>query len=83
MTLDTITPCIKIQKVNGMMGMDMYIEYQDNITVTEMSGEVTTGILFDLELGTDEEMDDVLVVKTKSGDLKKIGTSWILDIDSI
>lgn len=83
MIVTSITPSIRVEKQSGIAGMDMYIEYGEDVIVTETSGDVTKGFLFNLELSSDEEVDDILVVKTESGNLKEIGISYIADIDSL
>lgn len=83
MIVTSITPSIRVEKQSGFAGMDMYIDYGEDVIVTETSGNVTKGFLFDLELSSDEEADDILVIQTESGNLKEIGISYIVDIDSI
>ncbi|MCM6827912.1 MAG: hypothetical protein SOH50_01490 [Leuconostoc mesenteroides] len=83
MIVTNITPSIRVEKQSGIAGMDMYIEYGEDVIVTETSGDVTKGFLCDFELSSDEEADDILVIKTESGDLKEIGISYITDIDSL
>ena len=83
MIVTSITPSIRVEKQSGIAGMDMYIDYGEDVIVTEISGDITKGFLFDLELSSDEEADDILVIKTESGNLKEIGISYIVDIDSI
>lgn len=78
-----VVTSIKVEKQSGIAGMDMYIEYGEDIIVTETSGDVAKGFLFNLELSSDEEADDILVIKTESGNLKEIGISYIADIDSL
>jgi len=79
----SITPSIRVEKQSGIAGMDMYIQYGEDMIVTETSGDVTKRFLFNLELSSDEETDDILVIKTESGNLKEIRISYIVDIDSL
>lgn len=81
MVVTSITPSIRVEKQSGIAGMDMYIDYGDDIIVTDTSGNVIKGILFDFELGSDEEEDDILVIKSESGDHKQIGVSYITSIN--
>lgn len=82
MEIISITPAIKIVKENNMAGCDMYITLGDNIRVTDCEGRTFTGIFLYMELGKDEEEDDLIVLDIGDGNVE-IQCSWITDIEEV
>lgn len=81
MVVTSIIPCVKVTKENNMSGIDMYIEPGDHIKITDYEDSIFTGKLLFMELGKDEEEDDILYILLDNGKRIDIGTSYIKDID--
>ncbi|MDD3362780.1 MAG: hypothetical protein PHW34_14025 [Hespellia sp.] len=82
MEITSITPAIRVVKESGMAGCDMYISFGDNIRVTDIEGRIFTGIFFYMELGKNEEEDDVIVLGI-GNDNVEIQCSYIKNIEEV
>lgn len=80
MTVTSITPAIKVVKESGMMGCDMYIAYGDKIRVTDIEGNEFVGEFLYMELGTDEEEDDALILDV-DGKNVAVQSSWVVELE--
>jgi len=81
MVITSIIPCIKVTKENNMSGIDMYIELGDRIKIIDNEDNTFIGILSFIELGKDEEDDDIIYLLLDNEKVINIGISYIKDID--
>lgn len=83
MIVTNIMPCIKVTKENNMSGMDIYIDLGSKIRVTDDKGKRVEGRVLFLELGKDEEEDDMLYLLLDNEKQFSIGISYIVDIEEL
>lgn len=81
MVVTSIVPCIKVTKENNMSGMDMYIELGEHIKITDNKDNIFIGKLSFIELGKDEEEDDIIYLLLDNEKVINIGISYIEDIE--
>lgn len=81
MVVTNIVPCIKVTKENNMSGFDMYIELGERIKITDNKDNIFIGKLSFIELGKDEEEDDIIYLLLDNEKAINIGISYIEDID--
>lgn len=81
MLITNIVPCIKVTKENNMSGIDMYIELGARVKIIDNEDNTFIGTLSFIELGIDEEEDDIIVLLLDTEKVINIGISYIKDID--
>lgn len=81
MVVTSIVPCIKVTKENNMSGIDMYIELGERIKITDNKDNIFIGKLSFIELGKDEEEDDIIYLLLDNEKVINIGISYIEDIE--
>lgn len=81
MVVTSIVPCIKVTKENNMSGIDMYIELGERIKITDNKDKIFIGKLSFIELGKDEEEDDIIYLLLDNEKIINIGISYIEDIE--
>lgn len=81
MVITNIVPCIKVTKENNMSGIDMYIELGERVKIIDNEDNTFIGILSFIELGIDEEEDDIIDLLLDNEKVINIGISYIKDID--
>lgn len=81
MVVTNIVPCIKVTKENNMSGIDMYIELGERIKITDNKDNIFIGKLSFIELGKDEEEDDIIYLLLDNEKVINIGISYIEDIE--
>ncbi len=77
MIVTNIVPCIKVTRENKLAGMDIYIEYDDEIKVT-YNGSIVKGIFKNYLIEGDVEF---LVLLLDNGEILKINSFDIEDIE--
>lgn len=77
MIVTNIVPCIKVTRENKLAGMDIYIEYDDEIKVT-YNGSIVKGIFKNYLIEGDGEF---LILLLDNGEILKINSFDIEDIE--
>jgi hypothetical protein len=81
MVVTNIVPCIKVTKESNMSGVDMYLEIGDHIKVIDNEDNIFLGRLSFIELGIDEDEDDVIHITLDNDKVVSIEVSKINDLD--
>lgn len=83
MKITDIEPCIKITKEDENQGMEMYVEFGDQIRITDNDGVKTEGRFYYFESGSEVEDDDMIYIVLEDENQYSIGVSLIADIEKI
>lgn len=83
MKITDIEPCIKISKEEENQGVEMYVEFSDQIRITDNDGVKTEGRFYYFESGSEVEDDDVIYIVLEDENQYSIGVSLIADIEKI
>ena len=83
MVVTSIMPCIKVTKENNMSGMNMYIDLGDKVRITDNKDNVIVGRVLFMELGKDEEEDDMIFLLLENEKQFSIGVSYIIDLEMV
>lgn len=83
MKITDIEPCIKISKEDENQGVEMYVEFGDQIRITDNDGVKTEGRFYYFESGSEVEDDDVIYIVLEDENQYSIGVSLIADIEKI
>jgi hypothetical protein len=83
MLVTNIVPCIKVTKESNMSGCDSYIELGEHIKIRDNKNNIFVGRLSFIELGKDEEEEDVISILTDDEEIVDIGMSYIEDIEAV
>lgn len=83
MKITDIEPCIKISKEEENQGVEMYVEFGDQIRITDNDGVKTEGRFYYFESGSEVEDDDMIYIVLEDENQYSIGVSLIADIEKI
>lgn len=83
MKITDIEPCIKVTKEDEDQGMEMYVEFGDQIRITDIDGVKTEGRFYYFESGSEVEDDDMIYIVLEDENQFSIGVSFIADIEKI
>ncbi len=83
MKITDIEPCIKVTKINENQEFGIYIEFGDQIRITDNDGVKTEGRFFLFESGSEVEDDDMIFIVLEDENQLSIGVSLISDIEKI
>jgi hypothetical protein len=83
MKITDIEPCIKVTKEDEDQGMEMYVEFGDQIRITDNDGVKTEGRFYYFESGSEVEDDDMIYIVLEDENQFSIGVSFIADIEKI
>lgn len=83
MKITDIEPCIKVTKEDEDQGMEMYVEFGDQIRITDNDGAKTEGRFYYFESGSEVEDDDMIYIVLEDENQFSIGVSFIADIEKI
>lgn len=83
MKITDIEPCIKVTKEDETQGMEMYVEFGDQIRITDNDGVKTEGRFYYFESGSEVEDDDMIYIVLEDENQFSIGVSFIADIEKI
>lgn len=83
MKITDIEPCIKVTKEDEEQGMEMYVEFGDQIRITDNDGVKTEGRFYYFESGSEVEDDDMIYIVLEDENQFSIGVSFIADIEKI
>lgn len=83
MKITDIEPCIKVTKEDENQGMEMYVEFGDQIRITNNDGVKTEGRFYYFESGSEVEDDDMIYIVLEDENQFSIGVSFIADIEKI
>lgn len=83
MKITDIEPCIKVTKEDENQGMEMYVEFGDQIRITDNDGVKTEGRFYYFESGSEVEDDDMIYIVLEDENQFSIGVSFIADIEKI
>lgn len=83
MKITDIEPCIKVTKEEENQGMEMYVEFGDQIRITDNDGIKTEGRFYYFESGSEVEDDDMIYIVLEDENQFSIGVSFIADIEKI
>lgn len=83
MKITDIEPCIKISKEDENQGVEMYVEFGDQIRITDNDGVKTEGRFYYFESGSEVEDDDMIYIVLEDENQYSIGVSLIADIEKI
>ena len=83
MKITDIEPCIKVTKEDENQGIEMYVEFGDQIRITDNDGVKTEGRFYYFESGSEVEDDDMIYIVLEDENQFSIGVSFIADIEKI
>lgn len=83
MKITDIEPCIKVTKEDEDQGIEMYVEFGDQIRITDNEGVRTEGRFYYFESGSEVEDDDMIYIVLEDENQFSIGVSFIADIEKI
>ena len=83
MKITDIEPCIKVTKEDEDQGMEMYVEFGDQIRITDNDGVKTEGRFYYFESGSEVEDDDMIYIVLEDENQFSMGVSFIADIEKI
>jgi len=83
MKVTDIEPCIKVTKQDEDSEKGMYIEFGDQIRITDGEGVQTEGRFYFFESGSEVDQDDMVYIVLEDENQFSIGVSFIDDIEKI
>jgi hypothetical protein len=83
MKITDIEPCIKVTKEDENQEFGIYIEFGDQIRITDNDGVKTEGRFLLFESGSEVEDDDMIFIVLEDENQISIGVSLISDIEKI
>lgn len=83
MKIKDIEPCIKVAKEDKNQDIEIYVEFGDQIRITDNEGLKTEGRFFYFESGSEVEDDDIIYIVLEDENQFSIGVSFIADIEKI
>ena len=75
--IESITPCIKVKIINGMIRCDRYIDEGEKIKFITENDKIIEGKFLFIELSQYYECDDILHIESNSGKILTYGVSEI------
>lgn len=83
MKITDIEPCIKVTKEDENQEYGIYVEFGDQIRITDNDGVKTEGRFYFFESGSEVEDDDMIYIVLEDENQFSIGASFIGDIEKI
>lgn len=83
MKVTDIEPCIKVTKQDKDEEKEIYIEFGDQIRITDGEGVKTEGRFYFFESGTEVDQDDIVYIVLEDENQFSIGVNFIDDIEKI
>ncbi|MDD2370954.1 MAG: hypothetical protein PHQ32_03015 [Firmicutes bacterium] len=83
MRVTDIEPCIKVTKEGEIPGTGLYIEFGDQVRITDSEGVKTEGRFYLFESGAGLDEDDMLYIILEDENQFRIGVSSIDDLEKI